>query len=141
MNLGKSNVMAELLPQISILSLQTLLKSTRKGANRPHNSPLVNDIVNGVHQDLSHPPQVAWGIKHGKDAIKAFMSDVASQYEGGLHGFKECGLFVKHGYPYLAASPNGLLICKCCGLSTIKVKCPYSVRDGDILERHVYISM
>ena len=91
-----------------------------------------------MHQDLSHLPQIAWGIKHEKDAIKAVMSDVASQHEVGLHGFKECGLFIKSGYPYLAASPDGLFNCKCCGLATIEVKCPYSVRGDDILESRVY---
>ena len=67
----------------------------------------MEDIVHGVHQDLSHLPQIAWEIKHEKDAIKAFMSN-ASQHEGGLHGFKECDLFFKSGYPYLAASTDVL---------------------------------
>ena len=49
------------------------------------------------------------------------MSDVASQHEGGLHGFKECGLFIKPGYPYLAASHDGLFNCKCCSRATIEV--------------------
>lgn len=117
---------------------QTLLTATRKGAKRPHYSQLVEDIVHGVHQDLSHLPQIACGIKHEKDTIKAFMSDVTSKHEGGLHGFKECGLFVKTGYPYLAASPDGLFKYKCCGFATVEVKCPYPVRDDAILESHVY---
>ena len=63
------------------------------------------------------------------------MSDVASQHEGGLQGFHECGLFVKPGYPYLAGSPDGLSRCKCCDPATIEVKCPYSVRTENVLER------
>ena len=117
---------------------QTLLKATRKGAKRPHYSQLVDDIVNGAHQDLSHLPQIAWGIKHEKDAIKAFMSDVASQHEGGLHGFKECVLFVKASYPHVAASPDGLFNCKYCGFPTIQVKCPHSARGNDVSESNVY---
>ena len=143
MHLGKNNVMEELLPQISIVSLQNVRHFLKQPGKVQKNhttvySQLVEDIVHGVHQDLSHLPQIAWGVKHGKDANKAFMSDVASQHEGGLHGFKECGLFIKSGYPYLAAFPDGLFNCKCCGLATIEVKCPYSVRDDDILESRVY---
>ena len=61
--------------------------------------------------------------------MNAFLSDVASQYDGGLQGFKQCGLFIKTDYPYLAASPDGLLLCKCCGLSIAEAKCPYTVRN------------
>ena len=71
-----------------------------------------------------------------KDAIKAFMSDVASQHDGGLQGFKQCGLFIKPDYPYLAATPDGLFRCKCCGLSTVEAKCPYTVKNHLIFEAY-----
>ena len=60
------------------------------------------------------------------------MSDVASQHDSGLQGFKQCGLFMKSDYPYLAASPDGLFLCKCCGLSIVEAKCPYTVRNENI---------
>ena len=59
--------------------------------------------------DISHLPQLKWGIAHEKDGVKSFMSDIASQHEGGLVGFQRCGLYVKAG------SPDGLFMCKCCG--------------------------
>ena len=40
---------------------------------------------------------------HEKDAIKSFTSEL----EGGLDGFKECGLFIWPDYPYLAAISRG----------------------------------
>ena len=45
--------------------------------------------------DISHLPQLKWGIAHEKDGVKSFMSDIASQHEGGLVGFQRCGLYVK----------------------------------------------
>jgi len=75
---------------------------------------------------------IKWGTTYEKNAIKAFMSDVASQHDGGLQGFKQCGLFIKPDYPYLAAPPDGLLLCKCCGLSIVEAKCPYGVRNENI---------
>ena len=88
--------------------------------------------------DISHLPQLKWGIAHEKDGVKSFMSDIASQHEGGLVGFQRCGLYVKADYPYLAGSPDGLFMCKCCGPATVEIKCPYSVRNENIMEREVY---
>jgi hypothetical protein len=75
---------------------------------------------------------------HEKDGIKSFMSDVASQHENCLQGFRQCGLFVKQEYPYLAAPPDGMFRCDCCGASTVEVKCPYSVRMDNINEKSMY---
>ena len=41
-------------------------------------------------------------------------------------------------YPYLAASPDGLFFCKCCGLSIVEAKCPYSVRNENIRVKGTY---
>ena len=32
-------------------------------------------------------------------------------------------------YPYLGATPDGLVKCHCCGDGLIEIKCPYSVKD------------
>ena len=76
---------------------------------KPVYSSLVSSLLS-KSDDVPHLPQIKWGTTHEKDAIKAFMSDVASQHDGGLQGFKQCGLFIKPDYPYLAASPDGLLL-------------------------------
>ena len=41
----------------------------------------------------------------------------------------------KSDYPYIGASPNSLAECSCYGKGTVKVKCPYCVRDKEIPER------
>ena len=91
----------------------------RKGQNDKKKKTVYISLVSSLlskNDDVSHLPQIKWGIAHENDAIKAFMSDVASQHDGGLQGFKKCGLFIKPDYPYLAASPDGLFLCKCCSL-------------------------
>lgn len=115
----------------------SLMKMSRKGSKKPQYTPLVAQLL-FKPDDISHLPQISWGITHEKDGVKAFMSDIASQHEDGLQGFQQCGLFIKPGYPYLAASPDGLFKCRCCGLATVEVKCPYSVRKENILEKDVY---
>ena len=47
-------------------------------------------------------------------------------------------------YPFLGASPDGLVCCSCCGKGLLEIKCPYSIRDrdpgmvtgGDFLPQH-----
>ena len=110
---------------------QTILNRRSQNDKKPIYSSLVSSLLS-ESGDVSHLPQIKWGNAHEKDAIKSFMSDVASQHDGGLQGFKQCGLFIKPDYPYLAASPDGLFLCKCCGLSIVEAKCPYSVRNENI---------
>ena len=37
-----------------------------------------------------------------------------------------CGLVVHPCYPHLGASPDGIVICDCCGKGVLEIKCPYS---------------
>ena len=57
-------------------------------------------------------------------------------YDCALGCLKACGLLVKLDEPFLAASPDGLFSCRCCGLSVIEAKCPYSVREQKITENY-----
>ena len=110
---------------------QSILQRKSHNDKKPVYSSLVSSLLNKSYE-LSHLPQIKWGNAHEKDAIKSFMSVVASQHDVGLQSFRECGLFIKPDYPFLAASPAGLLMCKCCGLATVEAKCPFSVRNYNI---------
>ena len=105
----------------------------RKGQNvrKPVYSSLISSLLS-KSADVSHLPQIKWRTAHEKDAIKAFMSDIASQHDGSLQGFKQYRLFIKPDYPCLAASPDGLFLCKCCGLSIVEAKCPYTVGNENV---------
>jgi hypothetical protein len=39
-----------------------------------------------------------------------------------------CGLFTNPRFPYLGASPDGVITCDCCGTGVIEIKCPYVAR-------------
>ncbi len=82
--------------------------------------------------------KVGGGGEHEKDGVKSFLSDIASQHDGWIEGFHQCGLYVKCDHPYLAASPDGLFTCKCCDPATVEIRCPYSVRNDNIMEKDVY---
>ena len=40
------------------------------------------------------------------------------------------GLHICPNYPYLGASPDGLISCTCCGRGILEIKCPYSMRNS-----------
>ena len=49
-------------------------------------SPLGFQLL-GKSGDISHIPAIAWGQTHEKNAIQAFLSDVASQHVNGYMDF------------------------------------------------------
>lgn len=48
--------------------------------------------------------------------------------------FEESGLHISLEHPYIAASPDGIVSCDCCGKGCIEIKCPFSLKDKPITE-------
>ena len=56
----------------------------------------------------------------------------------------QSGLFIDHDHPFLGASPDGIVSCKCCGNGLLEIKCsfthqnktPYEVCEDN--HYHVY---
>ena len=44
------------------------------------------------------------------------------------------GLVIHPLYPYMGASPDGLIKCRCCGPGVLEVKCPFSCKDKSFTE-------
>ena len=70
---------------------------------------------------------VAWGLEKEKIAVAAYLKKM----QGSHREFHFCkvGLMLNNQWPFLGASPDGLISCKCCGQGVLEVKCPYSCRD------------
>lgn len=66
-----------------------------------------------------------WGCTHEKDATDAY-STAAMKDHHNLQIF-ETGFFIDATYPFIGASPDGIMNCICCGK---EVKCPYCSMDG-----------
>ena len=47
---------------------------------------------------------------------------------------QESGLFISQAYPYLRASPDGVISCNCCGEGILEIKCPWTSRQRLISE-------
>ena len=42
------------------------------------------------------------------------------------------GFIINPCWPYIGASPDGIIECSCCGKRSLEIKCPYSYRDKNI---------
>lgn len=86
-------------------------------------------------------------IQHGKltepIAVKFLLQLLSSTH---THiKFQECGLFVDYEMPFLGASPDGEVRCKCHGIRLVEVKCPTRalvdcdfLSEGKLKKRHNY---
>ena len=61
------------------------------------------------------------GIKYEAVARELYIKDHLSHHNA--HKYRESGLWVSPDKPWLAASPDGLISCKCCGDGVLEIKC------------------
>ena len=110
--------------------VNTMIKYPSKKLNL---TSLVSNIM-GIQSrnHLQHVPAVKWGRDHEEQALKAFYSSEATKH----HNFKleKTGLIIDQNRPWLAASPDSILTCKCHGTSVIEIKCPFSIKDSSVTE-------
>ena len=69
-----------------------------------------------------------WGCTHEKEAIEAYIVTTSKNHDN--FQVQECGLYIDPEIPFLGASPDGIVSCKCCGEGVLEVKCPFSIKDG-----------
>ena len=72
-----------------------------------------------------------YGCKHEKDAIEAYKL----QLQNGTHEkpmVAPCGFVVSVHRPFIGASPDAFIECKCCGLGVVEVKCPFCTRSATL---------
>lgn len=74
-----------------------------------------------------------WGIDHESDALQAYKELEAIKHVNMT--VTQTGLHIIPDVPYLAASPDALVECDCCGKGVLEIKCPYTLRDKDV-NRH-----
>ncbi|XP_060581209.1 uncharacterized protein LOC132737860 [Ruditapes philippinarum] len=71
-----------------------------------------------------------WGIAHEREALLKYRRDVSPLHDDLK--VDNSGLFISPAHPHLGASPDGIVSCSCCGDGLVEIKCPYSVKDGNV---------
>ena len=46
----------------------------------------------------------------------------------------QCGLILDPEFPFMGATPDGLVNCKCCDTGVLEIKCPFSCKNKDFAE-------
>ena len=69
-----------------------------------------------------------WGCSHEEHAKKAYNNLMLNSHEDFT--VSTAGFFIDCETPFLGASPDAIVDCKCCGRGTLEVKCPYCYKDG-----------
>lgn len=87
---------------------------------------VLKDIMN--YGPSAYSPAIHWGRYNEKSALKMFFNTNRTQHKGLK--VKDCGLYICNKYPMLAASPDAMITCKCCGPQPypLEVKNPYKYR-------------
>ena len=109
--------------------INTLARST--GAIKPKTTPLVSKILY-KNKSLSKVAAIRWGTDHEAIALKSFYA----QEVGNHQEFKteKSGLFISRQQPFIAASPDGFMSCKCHGRLPLEIKCPFKIKDKTVKE-------
>ena len=42
-----------------------------------------------------------------------------------------CGLVISEQYNFIAATPDAVMSCNCCGSGIVEIKCPFVMKDND----------
>ena len=71
---------------------------------------------------------LTWGIE--KESIARREYEKLMKPSHSSFTVETTGLHICRNYPYLGASPDGLISCTCCGRGILEIKCPYSMRNS-----------
>ena len=77
------------------------------------------------------PKPLQWGRSQESKALSMYLQ--RQRQHKGLK-LQKTGLWVSTEHPFLAASPDGLINCQCCGVGVVEVKCPWACRSNTISE-------
>ncbi|XP_048582277.1 uncharacterized protein LOC125561824 [Nematostella vectensis] len=73
-----------------------------------------------------------WGIDNECKARESYSFAIASDHLN--LSAADCGFYINVKWPFLGASPDGLVMCDCCGIGLCEIKCPYKHRNTTIAE-------
>ena len=64
-----------------------------------------------------------WGCEHEATAVEEFFDCFSLEHDDSK--LANCGFMINKKYPFLGASPDGIVYCSCHGKYLLEVKCPY----------------
>ena len=96
-----------------------------RGSNSPENY-IVKEILQHTN-DISNIPAIRFGRDNENVARQLYFDEYKTCHQKAT--IKTTGLHIYESKPFMAASPDGLVSCKCCGNGLVEIKCSYSHRE------------
>ena len=78
--------------------------------------------------------QIEWGCKHKKAARDMYVRK--QKEEHCSFQVENSGFVINPQWPFVGATPDGIISCSCCGRGVLEIKCPYCHR-GESIEMSV----
>ncbi len=113
-------------------SVYTRSKNKR---NSDTSATIVDAIMGTSKKCLDNVP----AIRHSRD-VEPVAAVAYEKYQKQHHHdlvVTQCGLFVDPSTTHLAASPDRLVQCSCCGEGLLEIKCPYACQNEDPNEANI----
>ncbi|XP_033098536.1 uncharacterized protein LOC117102393 [Anneissia japonica] len=79
--------------------------------------------------NLASIPAIQWGRKHGDTAAKHYENFVQNHHMDS--SISKTGLWISQEHLFIAASPDALVSCRCCGSGVVEIKCPYKHKENE----------
>ena len=109
--------------------------SNLKSACKTNTAKPAKSLVKSICYPEAHKFSTAatrWGCKHEGRAREAYQREISRFHESLT--ISDSGLNIDPRWPYLGASPDGIVDCECCGMGVCEIKCPYAYKDSTISE-------
>ncbi|XP_054760455.2 uncharacterized protein LOC129266641 [Lytechinus pictus] len=91
----------------------------------PKSDSLIKKITGQDSSEKFDLPSLKYGKELEPEAREKYAKQQRSHHAGLI--VQEGGLFVDQDKVFLAASPDGLVSCECCGKGLVEIKCPFSI--------------
>ena len=72
----------------------------------------------------------SYGLQFEDTARKEYMAAMKEVHIDFV--INKSGLIIDPIYPFMGASPDGLICCTCCGHGVLEIKCPFSCKDKEL---------
>ena len=76
-----------------------------------------------------------WGNKNENDTRNKYCKFMSESHVN--HSVNLSGLILNPNFPYLGASPDGIVNCSCCGVGCLEINCPSKYRDN-LIEHMIF---
>lgn len=109
--------------------------SNLKSACKTNTAKPAKSLVKSICFPEAHKFSTAatrWGCEHEGRARKAYQIEINRFHESLT--ISDSGLNIDPKWPYLGASPDGIVDCTCCGMGVCEIKCPYAYKNSTIAE-------